>query len=139
MTELKLDEKDKLVNNAKFQSRINGAAKEHARYQSGLAVSQFIHYNVALQKLKAFARKVVKSGIGIDFISEFVTSLIGEIPDTINVGGVDHPTLEKPGEPFDVQTNQFSDVYLNNNPIIVNLFAQYAGVEPGDVDKQIIL
>lgn len=63
-------------------------------------------------------------------MSEWVSAHIGDIPNI---------SLENSELPFNVETNNFSDLYLSENLHLETLFAIYAGVEPGDDTKKVII
>lgn len=133
MAQLTLSERSELQNNTRFQQRLASAVAKTAKFWNDFLIDQFSEYNIANQKRKAYARTVLKAGIGPS--NTYAGSFLSSYNTDISGPGI----LEDDQAPFNAQTNQLSDTELTDSSASSYVFDHFAGVEVGDTTKQINL
>lgn len=133
MAQLTLSQRSELQNNARFQQRMASAATKTAKFWIDFTVDEFSEYNVAVQKRKAFAKRVL--GAGVPGISSYAGAFLSAYNEDISGAGI----LEDDQLSFNAQTNQLSDTQLTDSSASSYTFDNGAGVETGDTTKQINL
>lgn len=132
MAQLTLSQRSELQNNARFQQRLGSAVVKTAKFWNDFVVDTFAEYNVANQKRKAFAKLVLKGGVGN--ISSYAGSFLGSYNvDIADVG------IKETEDAFNVSTNQLADAQLTDSSSASYTFDYFANVEIGDETKQINL
>lgn len=133
MSQLTLSQKSDLQNNSRFQQRLASATTKIAKYWADFVIDQFSEYNVANQKRKAFAKRILSNGL--PQMSSYAGTFLSAYETDITGAGI----LEDDQAAFNAQTNQLSDTQLGDSFASAYTFDSGAGVEPGDTTKQINL
>src|SRR5688572_13140961 len=106
MSQLTLSQRSELQNNARFLQRLTSAATKTAKFWVDEAIDQFSEYNVANQKRKIFARKILS--IGLSQINYYAGAFLSAYNEDISEAG----RLENDQVAFNAQTNQLADSQL---------------------------
>lgn len=129
MAELNLTQRAELKNNQRFQQRLHLAATKTANYWLTFPIATIGDMNVAMQKRKVLARKILAAG-GVD--SEYISTFVMEYNEP-------SPVLEDPQEPFDAVTNQLADGQLTDSSTSAAVYDKIARISAGDNSKTITL
>jgi len=133
MAQLTLSQRSELQNNNRFRQRLAAAATKTAKFWVDFSVDQFSAYNVANQKRKEFARKILSNGLTT------INSYAGTFLSTYNEDIADANILENDQVAFNAETNQLTDAQLTDSSASSYTFDNAAGIETGDTTKQINL